>query len=190
MKPVRHAVVHRPPKTPMGLRPEDRVGKCAWTECDQTYTTRYPVTLCHTHVLLIWSLVDEDARKTGQVVNPPPAATEKLAADLDALGWIYYVQVGDKIKIGYTKDLQRRIAQYPPDSVLLAARPGTIRDERTTHSLLSARRAAGREWYLIHDEVLGHIAAVVRQHGKPPEIRDWKRPNPQSSRLGLAGGVL
>lgn len=121
MKPVRHAVMHAPPKTAMGLRPEDRAGKCAWTECDQPYTDLYPITLCHTHTLLIWSLVDQDVKDSGQAVVAP--AGRSIRHDAEKVGWIYYVKIGDKIKVGYTKNLQRRVAQYPPDSVLLAARP-------------------------------------------------------------------
>lgn len=177
---------HSPGKTPLGLRHLSVQGPCAWTECEQPYSTRYPVSLCQTHALLIWSLVDSDIAETGRPLEPTDVPTIMEASA--EIGWIYYVQVGDKIKVGYTKDLQKRIGQYPPDSKLLASRPGTLKDERELHSMLTARRAAGREWYFICDEMGQHIASVVAMYGKPPEIRAWARHNPH--RLGLKNGVL
>lgn len=179
---------HVPGSTPLGLRHLSVEGQCAWTECEQPYSPRYPISLCQTHALLIWSLVDSDIAEAGRPLESQDVPA--ILRDSAEVGWVYYVQIGDKIKVGYTSDLQKRIGQYPPDSKLLASRPGTLKDERDIHSLLTARRAAGREWYLMCDEVIDHIAAVVSLYGKPPKVRDWTRPNTQAARLGLKSGVL
>ncbi len=82
-------------------------------------------------------------------------------------GWVYYVQVGDRIKIGYAADVATRIRAYPPETKLLATHPGTLTLERDMHRRFQGSRAAGREWYYRHKDLLDHIAEVVRQFGEP-----------------------
>lgn len=86
-------------------------------------------------------------------------------------GWIYYLHVGDRIKIGYTTDVKRRLRQYPPDSPLLALHPGTKQTEHDMHSKFAGSRAAGREWFLDTPELRDHIKQVIDQYGEPDRAR-------------------
>lgn len=82
-------------------------------------------------------------------------------------GWVYYVQIGDRIKIGYASDVAARLRAYPPEHKLLAVHPGTRTLEADMHQQFRGSRAAGREWYYPHPDLLAHIDQVVAQFGKP-----------------------
>lgn len=75
-------------------------------------------------------------------------------------GWIYYVRIGDWIKIGYAADLKQRLRAYPPDAELLASHPGTLADEAALHKRFKPHLAAGREWYPCAPEILEHVATL------------------------------
>lgn len=86
-------------------------------------------------------------------------------------GWIYYILVGDRIKIGYSTDPKRRFRSYPPDSLLLAMHPGTKQLESEMHAKFAGSRAAGREWFLDTPELRDHIKDVLGQFGEPDRAR-------------------
>src|SRR5690554_2780796 len=52
----------------------------------------------------------------------------KADADISP-GWVYYIRVGDTIKIGFSQDVSQRMRTYPPNAELLAAHPGTLETE-------------------------------------------------------------
>jgi hypothetical protein len=90
-------------------------------------------------------------------------------------GWIYYVLVGERVKIGWTTDVKKRLLQYPPDSPLLAMHPGTKATERDMHVKFAGSRAAGREWFLDTPELRRHIDDVIAQFGEPDRARYERR---------------
>lgn len=94
------------------------------------------------------------------------AASRRIAP-----GWIYYIHVADRIKIGYTTDLKRRLKQYPPDTPLLAMHPGTKQLESEMHAKFAGSKAAGREWFLDTNEIRDHIREVIAQFGEPDRAR-------------------
>lgn len=75
-------------------------------------------------------------------------------------GQVYYVRVGDTIKIGHSDNVPRRIRQYPPGSALLAVEPGELALEHQRHYQFRAHRVAGREWYAPAPELMAHIDRV------------------------------
>jgi len=84
-------------------------------------------------------------------------------------GWIYYIRVDERIKIGYSTDVKQRMRAYPPHSELLAVHPGTPTLEREMHAQFAGHLAQGREWFRPDDPVMVHIARVVEQFGPPPK---------------------
>lgn len=54
------------------------------------------------------------------------------------LGYVYYIRINQHIKIGYAKDVTKRMRLYPPGSELLAVEPGTMRDEKDRHARSSS----------------------------------------------------
>jgi hypothetical protein len=106
-----------------------------------------------------------------------PLASVRI--DRERVGRIYYVEVGDLIKVGFSTRMTERLAMFPPGSVLLASHEGTLNDEAVIHDTLAPWRAAGNEWYHPSPEVLAHVDAVPN----PSRRRvDETTDNPEVSR--------
>lgn len=81
--------------------------------------------------------------------------------------WVYYIQFGDRIKIGTTTNVKRRLSVLPYDS-LLALEPGGLDLERARLRAFEGQRIpTQREWFNDHDELRSHIAEIVAEHGDP-----------------------
>jgi hypothetical protein len=91
-------------------------------------------------------------------------------------GSVYYLRVGSFIKIGWTLNIEKRMRSYPPDSVLLAAEPGTRKDEQRRHRMFAAHRTHGREWYAMTPSLMHHIEQVAVAHGAPDPVTFAARP--------------
>lgn len=85
-------------------------------------------------------------------------------------GFIYYVQIGELVKIGYAGDVKRRMRGYPPHSRLLAVHPGTRETESEMHLKYRAFLRRGREWFDPHPVLMAHIDEVVAKFGKPSPL--------------------
>ncbi len=133
--------------------------ECVHPACCQPIWDVDPHTyLCRMHALFAWSGV-QAAIKSARIPDPTTVSPTG--------GWIYYLRVADQIKVGYASHLGDRMKAYPPNAELLACHPGTRKDEQEIHSLLSAHRVAGREWYRPHPEVVDRIEAARAKHGAP-----------------------
>lgn len=75
-------------------------------------------------------------------------------------GVVYYLLIGDLVKIGYTENLPRRMSAYPPGSELLATEPGSPELEVERHKQFSQYRKHRVEWYEAAPELLAHIQRV------------------------------
>lgn len=84
---------------------------------------------------------------------------------MTAPGTIYYLLVGDLVKIGYSVDFDQRLRQYPPNVTVLATHPGTRETERQMHHKFLHRVSKGREWFTPCAEIDQHIKAVQLQYG-------------------------
>lgn len=78
---------------------------------------------------------------------------------------IYFVRVNSNgpIKIGYTKDPERRLMNLqgasPYPLTMVGLRKGTLSDEKCLHDILQEHRIidGGKEWYNPVKEVLNEI---------------------------------
>lgn len=82
---------------------------------------------------------------------------------LTSPGMIYYLLVGDLVKIGFTVSLEQRMKSYPPNAKVLATHPGTRETERQMHHKFLHRVAEGREWFTPCAEIDQHIEEVKAQ---------------------------
>lgn len=82
-------------------------------------------------------------------------------------GFVYYVQVGERLKIGYSADVRCRMRAYPPGSVLLAVEPGSTALERQRHQQFAGSLLDGREWFRPDRVILEEAAAIRARHGDP-----------------------
>lgn len=135
--------------------------QCAWFLCttgaDMSYQRR-GARLCREHALFVWSIVDEQMRESQLTRDDLVARREAVEAEKEAelqrrvarrtvSGYVYYLRVGEHIKIGYASNLFQRLSSYPPGSVLLAVEVGTLQVEAQRHREFADLLAAGREWF-------------------------------------------
>lgn len=156
---------------------------CIFPGCSNYLASTPQTKLCSTHLAIIvrhstsdpavqrimydMRRYDEDTeRRLSRQPTPEPETT----------GTVYFIRVGSYIKIGWTADLTKRMRQYPPDTILLAAQPGTRKDEHRLHKRFAVHRSHGREWYPLVPAILEHVEAVKREHGEPEQPTFAARP--------------
>lgn len=196
--------------------PANTPQRCIWGPfCDSPASDRYPFPFCQEHLLLMWSYVDEDIRATQKTSEERDQEQEQVfieaqerhddaikdnmsppkprhVNELQPPGLIYYLQVGDYIKVGYTSNAKRRGSEYPPGSKLLLSYPGSREDEKRLHEKFVAYREAGREWYMDAAEIREHIEEMKAQHGRFEaglQRRARHDPTPVSPRPRTSRGI-
>lgn len=97
------------------------------------------VPVCRTHAVEIWKQVQ---------LTLPPAETSiqrearqlaeeaRRAGVRQEKGWIYFLELDDKIKVGWTSNLEKRLKSYPPHARMVVEYPGTRADEEEQVRLL------------------------------------------------------
>lgn len=162
--------------------------RCAIPGCPDGTTIKALV--CTAHGVQIWAHVESVRSKTGFHVAEAVErhlTREERQAELNAqavratraVGDIYFLALDDKVKVGWTSNLEQRMKSYPPHSRLIVTYPGSRADERDLHRTLATSRVAGREWY----ERTPHIMATIRdaqlrldrQHAAEAEERRLER---------------
>jgi hypothetical protein len=157
--------------------------------CGRPPRLTYPVELCHEHLT---ELVDSDDPALATVLRNAAVmleverdaqrrqeaermqASQKRLDDLDqrrkqALvqqSVVYYVKVGQYIKIGTTTNMRQRMLDLAVDAVL-ATEPGGRALERQRHQEFADLRAIRNEYFWPEDRLLDHIEQVRHQHGHP-----------------------
>lgn len=92
-------------------------------------------------------------------------------------GDIYFVRVGDLVKVGWTRDLWSRLKSYGASAVLLVSYPATRQDETNLHRQLTPARAKGREWYEDGAIIEHFINEALAKYGPPEQFEGlWTRP--------------
>lgn len=116
-------------------------------------------------------LIRQDLIARNRRVN---AEAERKAAVAKAKqnqpGFVYYIRMDELIKIGYARDISKRMRAYPPNAQLLAAHPGTEQLEREIHHEFKAFLSRGREWFEPHARLMARIEDVRTQFGNPSRM--------------------
>jgi Meiotically up-regulated gene 113 len=90
--------------------------------------------------------------------------SRQATRQLDELRWagaawqVYYMRIGDCIKIGTTRSMKKRISDLQPDEVL-AVEPGDRTVERERHRQFAHLRVRG-ERFRVAPDLLAHIKAI------------------------------
>lgn len=151
---------------------------CGVKDCKNPQWDKLP--LCQNHAFDLWTEVEYhrmELRQAGaarmrrqsveqirsEIIKERMGVEKFLAEYKQKPGIIYYLQVADQIKIGYTADLPTRMKAYPPMAELLATHPGTRQTERQMHQKFAVKRAARNEWFHPHDKLTEHIELVRTQ---------------------------
>lgn len=86
---------------------------------------------------------------------------------------VYYLQMNDKIKIGFTTALKTRLRTFhaqPAD--LLALEPGGRAEEHARHQQFAHLRLAGTELFTPEADLLDHVELCRDTFGDPVEFLD------------------
>ena len=172
---------------------EDRT--CVWPDCDKV-RRRIPdvpldeTPLCSMHLSKAAAVhrlaAALDLEHMGLVTRVKRENAAPKPKPEPTPGWVYFLQSGGHIKIGWTSNLEQRMRAYPPGSQLLAVQPGTRRDEAATHRRFAVHRTHGREWYPLAADLVRYIATVTAEHGQPPTVdfagKPAEIPRPHSDR--------
>lgn len=162
--------------------------RCFFSDCtDRAAYADMPI--CREHAAQAWKLFDAKepddykriVRGEAKEVAAAQRATEARSAEAKRLaklraGMIYYIRIGDRIKIGYTRDMYRRMGQYPPNTELLAMHPGTPLLEQQMHQQFGKYLADGREWFHPNPELDAHIAKLKAQYPSTPTMAQLRAP--------------
>lgn len=184
--------------------------RCPIPGCIFQLTDDYLV--CWRHSLQIWERVQtRHLESAGDAISTPPAedlvakrAEERKRRTKVSLtpGVIYILALDEKIKVGWTSNLEQRMQSYPPHSRLLIWFDGTRADERDLHRTLRQSLVAGREWYSRTPQVLEFIRdaqlqrdrkyaeeAAIREEARRKASQARPAPRPMKPRP-LRGGAL
>lgn len=151
-----------------------RHNQCCVASCDNHVWRGERWGVCTDHQIRIWRLIEREIKLLGS--EPLPKSPWPLPDDTDIIagpdteraveraakikqlpshmqdGTLYALDtgVGDGVKIGWTsRDVCRRLAEYPPTFRTIITAPGTRADERDIHRSLKLFRmeGMGKEWY-------------------------------------------
>lgn len=149
---------------------------CCWPDC-QRPVAHTVIPLCNAHYRKVGEQFLTDRVQRGRQLiersRPDVAArkAERLAQEiergkrnterrlrLEAQSVVYYVRIGDRIKIGYTTNLSQRMAalRVEPHN-LLATEPGGRRLEAERHEQFADYRFGRREDFIDAQAIREHI---------------------------------
>lgn len=159
--------------------------------CGKDVPDGAPVALCMGHLAAVWdycqtritqerlATAEQEAveRKQRSLdlffegLEEKLAVQREIAADPevdDPESVVYYIRFGDRIKIGYSRNLGQRLTELPYDE-LLAVEPGANRVESRRHEQFRVDHIRG-EWFACSPALLAHIEDV---RAKQAERMRW-----------------
>ena len=135
-------------------------------------------------------LLDEDVQTIRDFYYPDRARAERAETKLAGIqeerrqqyfkrsnqqthrGYVYFLQCENHVKIGFAKDVGKRIrgiqTMCPTPPTLLGSYPATRSHEKDLHDRFEAYRSNG-EWYRLNGPVAEYVADVIDGRAGEPE---------------------
>lgn len=139
---------------------------CSITNCGRDAFYLTPLRICGTHATAIWHAVEQSRAPVEPNPIPPPPES----------GHIYFVKIGDLVKVGWSSRLIERLKQYGASAEVLVHYPATRSDEALLHQQLEPSRAKGAEWYRDDPILRAFLNRALEEHGPPTVIPKWRTP--------------
>ena len=133
--------------------------------CDRESLPDAPFPICVIHAAEVLRYLNSVVTDGGAAVEAVRAiegvdAPSILIPDEDE-PLVYYLRVGDHIKIGHSTNFTVRRRQYPPDAELLAVEFGDTALELQRHRQFRKDLAMRREWFKPSRELMAHIKELA-----------------------------
>jgi len=135
----------------LGRDPLDEL--CCWGRCQRPIWDAH-APLCREHLFRAWFAYQSHASDALRLEMESARTTR--AERRAETGVVYFMRFGDRIKIGFTGNLQQRLVDVPHDELLLTM-PGTMADEKRCHAAFAHLRETG-EWFRAEPDLLDFIA--------------------------------
>lgn len=146
--------------------------------CGQPSHPVAPFAICGPHARKVWDRFNEflestkhnEISRAALIINEAQALQKKHAEELvdSRIGIVYYVQIGEHIKIGYTANLPQRMRQYPPNRRVLATEGGGWDRESQRHREFRHLLDMGNEWFRPGPDLIAHINDLRAEQGAQP----------------------
>lgn len=149
---------------PTVLRSECTATRRDGSFCERATLPDAPFPICVRHAAEVLRYLnsvipDGDDAATTATRDPEPPA-DPLLIHGDGVSLVYYIRIGQYIKIGHTINLHQRVRFYPPDAELMAYEYGDRPlEQRRLRQFLRDRRER-LEWFSPSDELLAHVARL------------------------------
>jgi hypothetical protein len=142
---------------------------CIVHDCGRDSPPNAPFPICVKHIGQVMEFVQYTSRSPLNAMEVERRNRHARQYLSEERGVVYYVRVGELIKIGTTKQaLHSRLNVLSPDKQVLATEPGGHPTERRRHLQFRHLRTSG-EWFTPAPELWQHIADLREKHGPPPE---------------------
>lgn len=144
--------------------------------CEKDSYRTAPFPLCFDHAFLVYMSMHGEVTRNLRIIHERMEVVEKgpslealaMQRAYDAQSVVYYIRIGDYIKIGFTTNMTERIKSLRVDATdIMATEPGGRAKERERHEQFADIRRGRKENFERTPELLTHIARVRREQGKP-----------------------
>ena len=153
----------------------EAMGTCIWPKC--TNFKAEDTHLCVTHVRKTHTFYDDNNVKThtpGYIKRQHQFKSAQTLKDFkagkkleDLNQHIYIIKAGGLIKIGFSRNVRRRLRQYTPGTEVLAVAPGSPSIEKYLHRKFAHLLDSGREWFKDSEPIRTLVKELNDMYGPP-----------------------
>lgn len=138
--------------------------------CDEISVDGMPFPICARHAILVYRHLQDLVEMANATPEARAAAAlrmlegdraEQARREASPSWCVYYLRIGDVIKIGTTSNLAQRLANYPPMAELLARERGGPELEVQRHTQFAGLLRHGKEWFAADAKLLDFIASIA-----------------------------
>lgn len=130
--------------------PEPHDTECLVHHCEKEVPQHHGFKLCERHLAKAWAAY-ELANGRPQAPNNPEETINYT--DPTTPGAVYFIRIGELLKIGWTTNINNRMHRLVPDAVL-HVQPGTRQDEHQYHQQFKDHLAKGKEWFHMNNTTM------------------------------------
>ncbi len=132
---------------------------CSYGECQAKRSEKFEIRLCNRHAIAAYREVHDFVYSHFTPDAEPTRAGRPRLNQASQVGTVYFMEFGDRVKIGFTTNLGKRKQAVPNDRVL-ATIPGTLRTELEMHQRFAESRIH-HEWFHKSPELMAFIQELA-----------------------------